>query len=460
MKTECNTQGVLFDGVAGRDAVARFDAGEVTSSAGVLLLERTDRRTRLLSRFAKCFRDHRDPRLITHTVQQMVSQRVFGLCLGYEDITDHDYIGKDPLLAAACGKREGALATHPTLSRLERTRLGATRATRYAKIEMIQERVDDLLAEAFVEALGPQDPGLIVLDIDHSDVALHGEQEGRFFHGYYRHYCYLPLYVFCGEHLLLARMQTADGNATRDVVTELKAIVSRLRRRWPGVKIVVRGDSGFCREELMAWCEAAGHFYVLGLARNKRLERHIAGALEEAAAAHARSGRAERIFVDFDWTTLDSWSRKRRVVAKAEHLLGAKSNPRFVVTNLPRRSWSGRRLYERLYCARGEAENRIKEQQLDLFGTRLSTQTLQGNAVRMAMSALAYVLTCALRRVGLVGTDMARAQAGTIRLRLLRIGATVRITARKIWVSMSSSWPWQDVFRVCAARLLAAPSPT
>ena len=460
MNTECSAQRMLFDGVAGRDAVLNFDAGEVTSGAGVVLLERTDRRLRLLSRFASCFRDHRDPRRIEHTVQQLVSQRVFGLCLGYEDITDHDHIGKDPLLAAACGKRSGALATHPTLSRLERTQLGATSQTRYAKIEMIQEDVDDLLAEVFVEEMGSEDPGLIVLDIDHSDVPLHGQQEGRFFHGYYGHYCYLPLYVFCGDHLLLARLQTADVNATRDVVTELGAIVSRLRRKWPRVKILVRGDAGFCREDLMVWCEAAGHFYLLGLARNKRLQEHIADALEEVAAAHAKSGQAERVFRDFDWTTKTSWSRERRVVAKAEHLVGGKSNPRFVVTNLSRRSWSGKRLYERLYCARGEAENRIKEQQLDLFGTRLSTQTLQGNAVRMAMSAMAYVLTGALRRVGLAGTDMARAQAGTIRMRLLRIGATVRVSARKIWVSMSSSWPWQDLFRICAARLLEAPSPT
>jgi hypothetical protein len=385
----------------------------------------------------------------------MVRQRVFGLCLGFEDISDHDHVGKDPLLVSACGKREGTLATHPTLSRLERTQLGATSATRYAKIEMHQERVDDLLADAFVEAMGPEDPGLIVLDIDHSDVPLHGAQEGRFFHGYYGHYCYLPLYVFCGEHLLLARLQTSDGDPARDVVTELGAIVSRLRRRWPRAKILVRGDSGFAREELMAWCEAAGHFYVLGLARNARLERQIAGALDEAKRKHEKSGKPERVFGDFDWTTKKSWSQKRRVVAKAEHLRGGKSNPRFVVTNLSRRSWSAKRLYERLYCARGEAENRIKEQQLDLFGTRLSTQTMQGNRVRMAMSAMAYVLTCALRRIGLAGTEMARAQANTIRLRLLRIGAIVRITTRKIWVSMSSSWPWQELFTNCASRLLA-----
>lgn len=455
MKTDCSTQGTLFADIAGRDAVARFDAGDVTSSAGVLLLERTDRRLDLLRRFAGCFRDHRAARRVEHTVVQMVRQRVFGLCLGFEDITDHDHVGKDPLLVSACGKREGALATHPTLSRLERTQLGATSATRYAKIEMQQEQVDTLLADAFVEAMGPDDPGLIVLDIDHSDVPLHGEQEGRFFHGYYGHYCYLPLYVFCGDHLLLAHLQTSDGNATRDVIPQLKAIVARLRRRWPRAKILVRGDSGFCRDELMAWCEAAGHFYVLGLARNARLERHIADALDEVQRKHDKSGDPERIFRDFDWSTLDSWSRKRRIVAKAEHLRGGKSNPRFVVTNLSRRSWSAKRLYEELYCARGEAENRIKEQQLDLFGTRLSTQTMQGNRVRMAMSAMAYVLTCALRRIGLTGTEMARAQANTIRLRLLRIGALVRITTRKIWVSMSASWPWQELFETCAARLLA-----
>jgi hypothetical protein len=457
MDTKCNTQRTLFPGVSGRDAVVRFDAVEVTSNGGVLLLERVDRRIELTSRFAACFRDHRNQDRVEHTVRQLVTQRVFGLCLGYEDISDHDAVGRDALFAAACGKKEGALAAHPTLSRLELTPVGATPDSRYAKIEMVQERVDDLLADLFMDAKGV-DPGLIVLDVDNSDVPLHGAQEGRFFHGYYNEYCYLPLYVFCGEHLLLARLQTADGDPARDVVAELKKIVTRLKRKWPRAKILVRGDSGFAREELMAWCEAAGHFYVLGLARNDRLEKHVADALCEAATLHAKSGRAERVFRDFDWSTRESWSRERRVVAKAEHLVGGKSNPRFVVTNLSRRSWSPQRLYEELYCARGEAENRIKEQQLDLFGTRLSTPTLQGNAVRMAMSAMAYALTCALRRLGLRGTDMANAQADTIRLRLLRIGALVRITARKIWVSMSAAWPWKSLFETCAGRVLATPN--
>lgn len=455
MKTDCTSQGTLFPGIAGRDAVARFDAAAVTSSAGVLLLERTDRRLDLLPRLAACFDDYRDERRVEHTVEQMVRQRVYGLCLGFEDITDHDHIGKDPLLVAACGKREGALATHPTLSRLERTPVGATSAARYAKVEMVQERVDDLLVDAFVEAKGAYDPGLLVIDLDHSDVPLHGAQEGRFFHGYYGHYCYLPLYVFCGEHLLAAHLQTADGNANRDVIAVLGAIVSRLRRAWPRVRILVRGDSGFCREELMAWCEARGHRFVLGMARNKRVQREVADALAEAERLHEASGRSERVFRDFEWSTTKSWSRSRRVVAKAEYLSGGKNNPRFVVTNLPRHSWSAKRLYEELYCARGEAENRIKEQQLDLYGTRLSTQTMQGNRVRMAFSAMAYVLTCALRRIGLYGTRMERAQAATIRMRLLRIGATVKLTTRKIWVSMSASWPWQDVFEVCARRLLS-----
>lgn len=455
MSAECSSEGTLFPDVAGRTAVVRFDAGEVTSNGGVLVLERVDRRIGLLRRFAACFRDHRDPERVEHTALELVKQRVFGLCLGYEDVSDHDAIGKDPLVAAACGRSDGPLAGHATLSRLEMTRPGATAKTRYEKVEMLQERVDDLLAEVFVEAKGAQDPGLIVLDVDNSDVPLHGRQEGRFFHGYYNEYCYLPLYVFAGEHLLLARLQTADGDPARDVVEELKRIVARLRRKWPRARVLVRGDSGFCREELMAWCEAAGHLYVLGVQRNDRLEEKVADALAEAAAAHAKSGKAERVFRDFDWTTLKSWSCERRVVAKAEHLPGGKSNPRFVVTNLSRRSWSARRLYEELYCARGEAENRIKEQQLGLFGTRLSTPTLRGNAVRMAMSAMAYVLTCALRRLGLAGTEMERAQADTIRLRLLRIGATVRVTTRKIWVSMSASWPWRDLFQACAARLTA-----
>jgi hypothetical protein len=455
MSAECSTTGSLFPEVGGRDAVVRFDAGEVTSDGGVLLLERADRRIGLTRRLAQCFRDHRNPGLISHPVRQLVAQRVFGLCLGYEDVSDHDLIGKDPLLAAACGRGEGALAGKSTLSRLEMTKKGATSGTRYEKVELVEERVDQLLADVFMDAMGPADPGLIVIDVDASDVPLHGRQEGRFFHGYYDEHCYLPLYVFAGDHLLLARLRTADCDAAKGVVDELRAIVARLRQRWSRAKILVRGDSGFCREELMAWCEAAGHFYVLGVARNARLEEHVADALAEATALHERSGKAERVFRDFDWSTLDTWSRTRRVVAKAEHLAGGKQNPRFVVTNLPRRSWGARRLYEDLYCARGEAENRIKEQQLGLFGTRLSTPTLQGNSVRMAMSAMAYVLTCALRRLGLAGTPMENAQAETIRLRLLKVGALVRVTTRKIWVSMSSSWPGREVFTACAARLLA-----
>ena len=460
MSTECNSQKLLFEGVAGRDAVVSFDAGEVTSNGGVLMLERADRRVDLTSRFAACFRDHRDADRVEHTVRQLVAQRVYGLCLGYEDVSDHDAVGKDPLLALACGKEEGALAGHSTLSRLEMTKVGATAATRYEKVELVQERVDDLLADLFMEATGPADPGLIVVDLDNSDVPLHGRQEGRFFHGYYDEHCYLPLYVFAGDHLLLAKLQTADGDPARDAVAELKKIVARLRKRWPRARILVRGDSGFCREELMAWCEEARHFYVLGLARNERLEESVKDALAQAAAKHEKSKAPERVFRDFQWRTRESWSRERRVVAKAEHLVGGKSNPRFVVTNLPRRSWSAKRLYEQLYCARGEAENRIKEQQLGLFGTRLSCPTLQGNAVRTAMSAMAYALTCALRRIGLAGTEMENAQADTIRLRLLRVGALVKVTSRKIWVRMSASWPWRALFHACGAKLLASAAVT
>jgi len=460
MKTDCSASGTLFPDIAGRDAVVRFDAGAVSTDGGVLLLERTDRRVRLLSRFAAAFRDHRDPSRVTHTVRELVTQRVFGLCLGYEDVSDHDTLGKDPLIAAACGRGDGPLAGKSTLSRLEMSRPGAAAASRYDKIELDQEKADQVLADVFMDAMGAADPGLIVLDVDASDIPLHGRQEGRFFHGYYDGYCYLPLYIFAGEHLLVARLRNADQDAAAGIVGELKALVARLRKKWPKARVLIRGDSGFCREELMAWCEAAGHLYALGLARNARLEKEIADALEDVAAKHAKSKEAERAFRDFEWTTVDSWSCKRRVVAKAEHLVGGKPNPRFVVTNLPRASWSAKRLYEDLYCGRGEMENRIKEEQLGLFGTRLSAPSFQGNAVRTAMSAMAYVLTCALRRLGLAGTDMADAQAPTIRLRLLKIGALVRVTARKIWVSMSSSWPWQKSFEACAARLLAPQQVT
>ncbi len=457
MSPQCSDQTFLFDGVIGRELRARFDAGPVSSDGGVILLSDTDRRLGLLSRFAACFADHRVAARVQHDVEQLVRQRVFGLCLGYEDVSDHDLLRTDPLLAAVCGSEE-SLAGKSTLSRVEMTRAGASSGERYCKVELDMARTDELFVDVFTESFDVP-PGLIVLDLDHTDVALHGHQEGRFFHGYYDHYCYLPLYVFSGEHVLLARLQTADGDPARDVVAEMSALVARIRRRWPSVRIVVRGDSGFCREELMAWCEGEGHFYVLGLARNKRLQAHVAESLERAKARSQKRERSVRVYEDFRWSTLKSWSRRRRVVAKCEYLASGKSNPRFVVTNLPRRSWSARRLYEQLYCARGEMENRIKEQQLGLFADRLSTPTLRGNQTRMLFSAVAYALVHGLRRLGLAGTELARAQAWTIRAKLLKIGAVVRITTRRIWVSLSSASPAKHVFATAHANLRAHSPP-
>ena len=471
MKTQCNADRYLFEGLGGREAVASFDGGYVTSDAGLMLVHDVDQLLGLTKGFAAAFTDHRNPDLIEHTVTELVAQRVYGLVLGYEDLNDHDDLRHDPLLAAACGKKDAtgehrrreqdrgkALAAKNTFSRLELTEEGATKKERYKKVELREAAADDFLVEMYA-ASQDIEPALITLDIDASDTQLHGQQEGRFYHGYYGGYCYMPLYVFAGEHLLLARLRTADRDGAHGVVEELGRLVARLRSRWPKVKILVRGDSGFCREALMAWCEQNGHFFVLGLARNGRLEAEVESELARAEQLSKKENRARRVYRDFRWSTVKSWSRKRRVVAKAEHLPGNKANPRFIVTNLPKRSWSALRLYEELYCARGEAENRIKEQQLGLFGDCMPTPTIRGNQIRLYFSAVAYVLVVALRQHALAGTDLARAQASTIRTKLLKIGAVVRVTVRRIWISMSSACPWQDVFAAAHRNLRALAAP-
>lgn len=449
--TQCTQDGFEFEAHFSRDVVARFDGGAVTSDAGALLLRATERRINLMPRLAECFDDHRNPVLTQHTVREMVAQRVYGLALGYEDLNDHEQLRDDPLLAVLSGKKQvgkEALAGKSTLNRLE---LSVAQPSRYKKIHCRQEAIDELLVEIFVEA-HEQPPERIVLDLDVTDLPLHGHQEGRFFHGYYDEYCYLPLYVFAGEHLLCARLRTADQDAAAGSTEEVARIVNRLRAQWPEVELVVRGDSGFCREELMAWCEANGAGYVLGFARNERLSKIITPAMEEAARLHQETGQPARVFAEFEYQTkTGSWSKPRRVVAKAERIEG-KENPRFVVTNLSAEQWAARALYEDLYCARGEMENRIKEQ-LSLFATRVSAETMKANQVRVSLAGCAYVLMHALRRLGLKGTAMERAQATTIRLRLLKIGARIQVTARRIWLSMASGFPLQELFRQAWAQL-------
>jgi len=442
--TQCSRDCFEFEAHFSRDVVARFDGGTMTSDGGALLLRQTDRRLNLLGRLAACFDDRRSPWLISHSVQELVSQRVYGLALGYEDLSDHDQLRQDPLLALLSGKRglgEEALAGKSTLNRLE---LSTQQPNRYKKIHCRPEAVDQLLTAVFVEAHGAP-PERVVLDLDVTDLPLQGHQEGRFFHGYYDEYCYLPLYLFAGEHLLCARLRTADQDASAGSREEVERIVDQIRAAWPEVEIILRADSGFCREELMKWCEDHGVGYVFGFARNDRLRRIIAPQMEEAARQQAQTGKPARVFTEFVYqTTTGSWSRARRVVAKAEQLEG-KENPRYVVTNLSAEQWPARQLYEDLYCERGEMENRIKEQ-LSLFATRVSAETMCANQVRLYFSAMAYVLIHGLRRLGLKGTELARAQATTIRLRLLKIGAQIRITARRVWFSLASSYPLQPLF--------------
>ena len=442
--TECIQTRFGFARHFKREVVGEFSGGTMTSDAGALLLREADLRLDLVGRFSQCFLDGRHPDLIEHSVEQMLAQRVYALALGYEDLNDHEQLRNDPLLRMLAGKAEPdkqALAGKSTLNRLE---LGDGKPDRYKKITFWRDAIDDLLVDVFLEAHA-EAPAEIVLDIDTTDFAIHGEQEGRFYHGYYDHYCYLPLYVFAGEHVLCARLRPSNIDPSAGSRKEIERIVDRIRAKWPQVKIVLRGDSGFCREELMAWCEAHAVDYVFGMARNALLEKIVASALEQARQQWEQTQQPARVFLDFEHETVSgTWSRRRRVVAKAEHIAG-KSNPRFVVTSMGADAWATRPLYEDLYCARGDMENRIKEQFV-LFADRVSAATMRANQLRLYLSVMAYSLMCGLRRWGLPSTQLAHAQVGTIRLRLLKIGAQIRVTVRKIWVQMSSSFPLQNLF--------------
>jgi len=437
--TECNQETFAFTAHFSRRVNAAFSAGQVSSDGGALLLRETDGKINLLGRLAACFSDGRDAERIAHGVEQMLAQRIYGLALGYEDLNDHEQLRRDPLLAVLAGKRnlDEPLAGKSTLNRLELT----GRSARYHKVTYSAEALDRLLADLFLESHAAP-PIEIVLDLDATDIPLYGHQPERFFHGYYDSYCYLPLYIFAGDQLLCARLRPANRDAAAGAVEEVSRIVAQLRERWPQVKIVLRADSGFCREELMGWCEANHVAYVFGLARNQRLAKIIGAQMHQARMLHQSSGKAARLFAEFSYRTRKSWSQERRVVAKAEYL-DKGQNPRFVVTSLGAEEWAARDLYERFYCARGEMENRIKEQ-MCLFADRLSTDEMKGNQLRLYFAALAYTLIEALRRLGLQGTEWAQAQVDTIRLKLLKIGALVRISARRIVLEMSSAYPWKD----------------
>lgn len=474
MDTQCTPVQMEFQGLGRRKVQAAFDGGHVSSDGGALLLREADLRLDLCGRFAQCFTDHRDPRFVEHALTALIRQRVFGLCLGYEDLNDHDTLSLDPLLAVACGNDdpEGrvrrnrparqagrALAAHSTLDRLELTPEavnGSDPKRRYYKVVHHPERMEAFFVEVFLERFETE-PDEMVLDFDPTDILLHGEQEGRFFHGYYYEYCYLPLYVFCGDQFVATRLRTSNRDASDGALELFAELVERIRAKFAHTRIIIRGDSGFAREPLMHYCETGDNlYYVFGLAKNGRLIDAIRVQQYQAHQAYQRTGCAARVYTEFRYRTRDSWTRPRRVIAKAEYL-DKGANPRFVVTNLPGREIHSRELYEDLYCARGEMENRIKEQQLDLFADRASSHFLRANQLRLWFSALAYVLMNALRHKGLKHTRLAKATSATIRTLLLKIGARILVSVRRIVAHLSSAAPYQDVYIQAWRSLRAYP---
>ena len=469
MNTECTATQLEFQSFGRRQVTGRFDGGRLTSDGGGVLLREVAQRLELFSRLAGCFTDYRRAGMVEHPVESLLAQRIYGLALGYEDINDHDTLRSDSLLALLVGKADLTgesrrrvrdkgcpLAGSSTLNRLELGTPEHASGHRYQKVVAAPAELDRLLVDVFLDS-HRRAPSVLWLDLDATDDPLHGQQEGRFFHGYYKSYCYLPLYIFCGAHLLCARLRPADREAAAGSVAEVARLVRQLRQRWPAVRIILRGDSGFCRDELMAWCEANGVQYLFGLSTNDRLEEMTAKALRKSHRRYLQTQRASRRFRELRYRTRTSWSRTRRVVAKAEHLAKG-ANPRFVVTNLDKQTAGARVLYEELYCARGDMENRIKEQQLDLFADRTSTATLRANQLRLYLSSFAYLLLHGLRRLGLAGTRWAKAQCGTIRTQILKLAAAVRITARRVWLAFASGYPHPAAFAAVLKQLQNNPA--
>jgi hypothetical protein len=458
MPTECNSELFCFPAVEKKAVVAGFDGGMITTDAGGMLLGQVDRTIRMTKRMAECFTDHRDPVLVEHTVETLITQRIFGIALGYEDLNDHDELRHDPVLATLVGKLEAnrrdcaPVAGKSTLNRLE---LSQARPTRYHKIAHNAKEIEHLFVDLFQES-HKRPPKEIILDLDATDDPIHGDQEGRFFHGYYNCYCYLPLYIFCGDQLLASKLRVSNIDGAAGALEEVQRIVAQLRQRWPQTRIVLRADSGFCREELMAWCEANNVHYLFGLARNERLVKQIRKQLAVAKAESEKTGQPARRFKEFRWTTRKSWSRRRRVIGKAEWTKG-EANPRFIVTSLTDTEGygNGQALYEKTYCARGEMENRIKECQADLFADRTSTATLQANQLRLWMASMAYVLVESVRRLALPTTQLAQATCGTIRRKLFKIGALVTVSVRRIKIACATACPYKHVFAAAYEALAA-----
>ena len=470
METQCIQEQMVFQQVGRREVIGRFDGGTISSDAGGVLLREVERRCEILKRLAGCFRDYRDPERIEHRVEELIKQRVYAIALGYEDLNDHDRLRHDVVMGVLCEKsdprgrdrvrerdRGKAVAGKSTLNRLELTPEGANENSRYKKIVAQGEQIEEVMVDVCIES-ELQAPAEVVLDVDATDDPLYGKQEGRFFHGYYAEYCYLPLYIFWGEYLLCARLRKANEEPASGVVEELKRIVKKLRQAWPEVRIIIRGDSGFCRDQIMSFCEQNEKMdYVFGLAKNERLYKEIEAELLQAQQLHNSTAQAARVFKDFVYRTRMSWSRERRVVGKAEYLAKG-ANPRFVVSSVSSEEKDARTLYEDFYCARGDMENRIKEQQLGLFADRTSTGWMRSNQLRLYFSSFAYILMQRLRQLGLNGTELAQAQCDTIRLKLFKIGAQIAVTVRKVWISFSESYPYLGLFQRVFVQLQESPS--
>lgn len=474
--TDCKEQPLPFQDLGSRKVAADFSGGTLSSDGGVLLLRQVDLSLGLTQALAQCFGDEREQVFVDHSVRQLLTQRIYGLALGHEDVNDHAQLRRDPLLATACNKADPlgqdrfnpshrglALAGPSTLNRLE---LSNNRDTRCHKLPHDPARIQACLLQMGVRCL-PEHAAEIVIDLDAMGHLVHGEQEGRHFSAYYGDYCYLPLYAFVGNIPLWAQLRTSDQDAAAGVVPALAKIVAAIRQRCRQARIIVRGDSGFCREEIMVWCEGQNEvYYCLGLAKNPVLIEKLGPGLAEARARHCLSGAGVRVFAEFDYQTQKTWSRLRRVIGKAEvSVLG--DNPRFLVTNLPVPGFAGdadrarfipARLYEELYCARGEMENRLKQQTLDLQADRMSTHYLASNQLRLWLATFAYLLLERLRALGLAGTDLARATVGSVRLKVLKVAAQVRASVRRVYVQLNSAYPWQELFRLCHRRLLALGS--
>ena len=463
---------MLFQDLGTRKVVADFSGGTLSSDGGVLLVRQVDLSLGLTRRLADCFDDARNPVFVEHFLPELLAQRIYTEALGYEDLNDHQYLRRDPLLATACGKEDplgterafhpGApLAAPATLNRLE---LSNNKHTRAHKLPHDPKKIEALLLQLGARCL-PKHAGEIVLDLDAMGHRLHGLQEGRHFNAYYDDYVYLPLYAFVGDIPLWAQLRTADHGAAHGVVAALGKIVAAIRQRCKKARIIVRGDSGFCVDELMGWCDARGVYYCLGLAKNSVLIEKTQSALAQARARHCLTGAVTRVFTEFEYETVRSWSRARRVIAKAE-VSAQGDNPRFIVTNLPAQGFkddedktrfSAQRLYEELYCARGEMENVLKQQTLDMSADRMSTRHMASNQLRLWLATFAYLLMERVRALGLRGTELASATAGSVRLKLLKVAAAVRVSVRRVYVQLSSAWPMQETFRLCHRRLMALP---